>query len=322
MFTLAELEAAASLVHAHMAPTPQYAWPLLGARVGAEVWVKHENHTPTGAFKLRGGLTYLADLVVREPDCPGLITATRGNHGQSIPFAARAHGLPVTVLVPQGNSPDKNRAIAAWGARLEVFGADFEAARLEAIRRAGAEGLHLVPPFHPQLVRGVASYGLELMRAVPDLATIYVPIGMGSGICSLIAVRDALGLATEIVGVVATGADAFARSFEAGRIVATEAAQTLADGMACRTPLEAPFEIIRRGAARIIRVSDDQIAEAIRALWQDTHQLAEGAGAAGLAALMTEREAQRGARVAVILCGGNLDAAAAATILGGGTPAP
>ncbi|MEM8597073.1 MAG: threonine dehydratase [Pseudomonadota bacterium] len=325
LFSLDVLEEAARLVHARMPPTPQYAWPLLAARTGAEVWVKHENHTPTGAFKLRGGLV-LIDRLVRSgalaPGGPGIVTATRGNHGQSIPFAAQAHGIPVTVYVPHGNSDEKNAAMEGWGARLVVHGADFEEARLEAVRVAEETGALIVPPFHPDLVLGVATYALELFRAAPPLDTVYVPIGMGSGICAVITARDLLGLDTEVVGVVSTGADAYALSYEAGRVVTTESAVTFADGMACRAPWEAPLAIIRRGAARVLRVSDDEVAEAIRIYHSDTHNTAEGAGAAPLAALMQERGRQQGKRVGVILCGGNIDARWMAEVLAGGTPRP
>ncbi|MEO0823162.1 MAG: threonine dehydratase [Pseudomonadota bacterium] len=321
LFTREALEDAAALVHRHMPPTPQYAWPLLARRAGCEVWVKHENHTPTGAFKVRGGLVYL-DALARQGGTGGIVTATRGNHGQSIPFAARAHAIPVKVFVPEGNSREKNAAMEAWGAQLVVFGRDFEEARLEAVRVAEADGAHIIPPFDPLLVRGVASYGLELFTAVPDLDVVYVPIGMGSGICALITVRDLLGLRTEIVGVVAEGADAYARSFEAGRVVETAEAVTFADGMACRAPWEAPLDIIRRGAARVLRVSDDAVADAIRALYADTHNIAEGAGAAPLAALLQERDRLAGKRAAVILCGGNIDREWFVEILSGQTPTP
>ncbi|GMG82195.1 threonine dehydratase [Paralimibaculum aggregatum] len=322
MFTLAELEAAAGLVHARMPPTPAHAWPLLAGRTGAEVWIKHENHTPTGAFKLRGGLVYLDELARAEPGCPGLVTATRGNHGQSIPFAARAHGLPVTVYVPEGNATDKNRAMQAWGARLVVEGHDFEAARLASVAHAEAAGLHLVPSYHPLLVRGVATYALELFRDVPDLDAVYVPIGLGSGISGLIRTRDLLGLKTEIVGVVAAGADAYARAFEAGRPVATERAVSFADGMACRVPVPEAVAVICRGAARVLRLSEPELAAAVRMLFADTHNVAEGAGAAAFAGLWQERERMAGKRVAAILCGGNIDAAWFAEILSGGVPVP
>ena len=319
MFSLTELEAAADLVYTQMPTTPQYAWPLLKERLGFEVWVKHENHTPTGAFKVRGGIVYLNDLAERA--VPGIATATRGNHGQSIPFAARRYDIPVQVWVPEGNSVEKNAAMKAWGAQLHVHGQDFEEARQECVRVAQAENLHQVPPFHPLLVRGVATYALELFRAAPPLDVVYVPIGMGSGISAVITTRDLLGLKTEVVGVVSTGADVYARSFEAGRVVENEAAKTFADGIACRKPDPGAFEIIQKGAARVIRVTDDEIAEAIRVYYTDTHNVAEGAGAAPLAGAMQERAQLKNRRAAVILCGGNIDTSLFAEILAGRTPA-
>ncbi len=316
MFDLVGLDAASAIVREVMPPTPQYAWPLLAARTGAEVWVKHENHTPTGAFKVRGGLVYAAGLRAR-PEVRGLVTATRGNHGQSIALAGRSVGLPVTIVVPHGNSVEKNAAMRAFGAELVEHGEDFDQARVEARRIAADRQFELVPSFHPDIVRGVATYARELFDVVGGLHTVYVPIGMGSGICGLIRTRDLLGLATRIVGVVSTEAPAMALSLEAGRIVTTATAHTFADGMACREPDIAAFETIRAGAERIVRVDDAQIAAAIRAYWTDTHNLAEGAGAAPLAALLGEREAMRGRKVGVILCGGNIDLALAMRVLAG-----
>ena len=321
LFTPAELEAAAALVHRHMAPTPQYTWPLLSARAGCEVWVKHENHGPTGAFKVRGGITYIDWLRRTDPACPGIVTATRGNHGQSQARAATAAGLRALVYVPRGNSVEKNAAMRAFGAELVEFGRDFDEAREEAFRVAAAEGLAIVPPFHRELVRGVATYALEFFRGAPPLDTVYVPIGCGSGICGVIAVRDALGLATEVVGVVSTGAPTAKLSVEAGRLVETPAARTFADGMAVRVPVREAFDIYSRGAARIVAVSDAEVAEAIRAYYTDTHNLAEGAGAAPFAALMQERERMRGRRAGVILCGGNIDTDWFVTVMQGGVPA-
>jgi threonine dehydratase len=309
MFTLAELEDAHRTVLSHFPGKPQCAWPLLAERVGAEVWVKHENHTPTGAFKLRGGLVFVDRLKRERSDIAGIISATRGNHGQSLAFAGRAHGLPVTIVVPHGNSAEKNAAMRAFGARLIEHGTDFEAAREQAERLATAEGLAFAPSFAPDLVRGVATYSLELFRAVPDLHVLYVPIGLGSGICGAILVRDLLGLSTEIVGVQATGADCYARSLAAGRVVVLNRADTLADGVAVRQPDPAAFTLIQRGVARIVTVTDQEIAAAIRACWTDTHNLVEGAGAAPLAALMQERERMRGRKAGIVFSGGNLDVA-------------
>jgi threonine dehydratase len=307
VFDLPALEAAARLVHGVFPPTPQYAWPLLAARTGAEVWVKHENHTPTGAFKVRGGLVYMDRLARERPQVPGVVSATRGNHGQSLAYAGARSGVKVTIVVPRGNSMEKNAAMLAQGARLVEHGADFDAAREEAMRLATAEGLEFAPSFAPDLVKGVATYALELFRAAPPLDALYVPIGLGSGICGCIMARDLLGLPTEIIGVQSVGADSYARSVAAGRVVTTEAANTLADGMATRVPDAGALAIIMKGAARIVTVTDDEVAAAIRAYWQDTHNLAEGAGAAPLAALMQERDRMRGRRVSTILCGGNID---------------
>ncbi|MGK7865657.1 threonine dehydratase [Falsiroseomonas sp. E2-1-a20] len=307
MFDLPALEEAARLVHAVFPPTPQFAWPLLAARTGAEVWVKHENHTPTGAFKVRGGLVFMERLKRERPQVPGIISATRGNHGQSLAYAGARLGVAVTIVVPVGNSVEKNAAMRAQGARLVEHGADFDAAREEAMRLAAVEGLEFAPSFAPDLVRGVATYALELFRAAPPLDALYVPIGLGSGICGCIMARDLLGLPTEIIGVQSTGADSYARSVAAGRVVTTERAETRADGMATRVPDAGALAIIAKGAARIVTVTDDEIAAAIRAYWQDTHNLAEGAGAAPLAALMQERGRMAGKRVATILCGGNID---------------
>ena len=307
MFDLGQLERAQEIVAAAMPPTPAHAWPLLSQRLGTSVVVKHENHTPTGAFKVRGGLTYIDRLKRERADVAGLISATRGNHGQSIAFAARRYGLPVTIVVPCGNSVEKNRAMRAFGADLVEHGEDFQAAREEAERRAARDGLTMVPSFHADLVMGVATYALELLRGAPDLDVLYVPIGLGSGICGCILARDLLGLKTEIVGVQSTHAPSYALSFAAGRVVSTETSNTLADGMATRVPEPEALEIIRKGASHIVQVTDDEVAAAIRAYWTDTHNLAEGAGAAALAAALQEKPKLVGKRVGLILSGGNID---------------
>ena len=312
---LAALDAAAALVHAVMPPTPQYCWPLLARRLGAELWVKHENHTPIGAFKLRGGLVYLDALKRRRPEIRGVITATRGNHGQSIAYAAARLGLAATIVVPHGNSTEKNRAMQGFGATLVEAGHDFQAAYEYAVARAATDGLHLVPSFDPLLMQGVASYGVELLRAVAGLDTVYVPIGLGSGICGMIAARAALGRKTEIVGVVAENAPTYALSVAAGEPVATNSAETIADGLAVRVPNAEALAIIRGGAARIVTVSEAEIRRAMRILFTDTHNLAEGAGAAPLAAALKERGRLAGKRVAVVLSGGNIDRAVFAEVL-------
>ena len=317
----AELEAAAALVRSILPATPQYCWPLLSRRLGAELWVKHENHTPIGAFKLRGGIVYLDQLRRRHPAVKGVVTATRGNHGQSIAYAATRLGLSATIVVPFGNSVEKNRATAAFGARLVEAGHDFQAAYEHAEQLAGAEGLHLVRSFDPALVLGVASYGLELFRSVAELDIVYVPIGLGSGICGMIAARAALGARADIVGVVAADAPTYALSFAAGRPIATNSADTLADGLAVRVPDERALAMIRAGAARIVTVSEAEIRRAMRILFTDTHNVAEGAGAAAFAAALQERERLAGKRVAVVLSGGNIDRALYLDVLGERDPA-
>ncbi|MFB4370986.1 MULTISPECIES: threonine dehydratase [unclassified Pseudomonas] len=315
MFDLAALRQAVTLIRPSIPATPQFAWPLLAERLGCEVWVKHENHTPTGAFKVRGGLVYVDQLMRREPGISGLISATRGNHGQSMALAARKAGLPIVIVVPEGNAREKNAAMAALGAEVIQHGRDFDAARARAAELAVQRGLHFVPSLHPDLIRGVATYALELFEAAPPLKRIYVPIGLGSGICGVIRTRDLLGLDTEVIGVVSAAADGYAKSFAAGRIICTDSADTIADGMACRMPQPEALEIIRAGAARIVRVDDDEIRQAMRIYHEDTHNLAEGAGAAALAALIQEREINRGERAAVVLSGANVDRAALAAIL-------
>jgi threonine dehydratase len=309
MFTLAELEDAARLVHQAFPGTAQYAWPLLSARAGAEIWVKHENHTPTGAFKIRGGLVYAERLKRERPEVAGIVSATRGNHGQSLAYAGRRYGVPVTIVVPHGNSVEKNAAMRALGAELIEHGADFEAARAHAAALAAVRGLEFAPSFAPDLVKGVATWALELFRAVPDLDALYVPIGLGSGICGAMRVRDLLGLKTEIIGVQSTGAPTYARSLAAGHPVELNRADTKADGIAVRMPDPQAFALIQAGVARILTVTDAEIAAAMRAYWTDTHNLTEGAGAAPLAALLSERARMAGKRVAVELSGGNIDMA-------------
>jgi threonine dehydratase len=307
MFDLDQLERAHGIVGAAVPPTPAHAWPLLAERLGATVIVKHENHTPTGAFKVRGGLVYLERLRRERPGTAGIISATTGNHGQSLAFAASRYGVPATIYVPSGNSVEKNRAMRAFGANLVEHGTDFQIAREEAGRRAIRDGLELVPSFHPDLVLGVATYALELFRKARDLDILYVPIGQGSGICGCILARDLLGLKTEIVGVQSTEAPSYALSFAAGTVVRTNSSNTRADGMATRVPDADALDIIRKGASRIVQVTDAEIAVAMRAYWTDTHNLTEGAGAAALAAALQEKARLRGKRVGLVLSGGNID---------------
>ena len=305
--TLAQLDAAARAVYEVMPPSPQYRWPLLRAALGSEVWVKHENHTPIGAFKVRGGLVYFADLAAGAPRPPGVVSATRGNHGQSIALAAARHQIASTIVVPHGNSVEKNAAMRALGAALVEHGDDFQAAREHAAGLAREHHWHMVPSFHPLLVRGVGTYSLEFLRAAPSLDIVYVPIGLGSGICGMIAAREALGRRTTIVGVVSSHAPAYAISFAQRKVVSHAVTTKLGDGMACSTPEQPALEWIWRHVERIVQVSDDELRAAMRLLFRATHNVAEGAGAAGLAAAWQERERLRGKQVGVVLSGGNVD---------------
>ncbi|MDR8363215.1 MULTISPECIES: threonine dehydratase [Pseudomonas] len=311
-----DIEQAARHVYQVMPATAQYPWPLLAERLGCTVWVKHENHTPTGAFKVRGGITFLHWLRREHPGVKGIVSATRGNHGQSLALAASTLGLRALIVVPEGNSLEKNNAMRGFGGEVVECGRDFDEAREEAARLAQVHDLYLVPPFHTELVKGVATYALELFIAAPDLDTVYVPIGCGSGICGVIAARDALGLNTQVVGVVSKEAAAAKLSFEAGAICETASANTFADGLAVRKPVPDAFAIYGAASARIVSVSEGEIAEAMRVYYTDTHNLAEGAGAAALAALIQEREMMLGKRVGVILSGGNVDRSVYASVIG------
>ncbi|KAB2851591.1 MAG: threonine dehydratase [Hyphomicrobiaceae bacterium] len=319
MITRADIEDAKAIVGSVMGPTPQYAWPLLSRRAGLELVVKHENHTPTGAFKVRGGLVYLQRLLRSGKRPAGLISATRGNHGQSIAYAAKRNGIPATIVVPRGNSPEKNAAMRAFGAELVEHGPDFDAAKAEAARLAEARGLSFVPAYHPSLVAGVATYALELFGAFPGLAKVYVPIGLGSGISGVIAIRDLLQLKTRVIGVVSEKAAGYKLSFEAGHVIATNSAATFADGMAVREPHPDALTYIRRGAEKIITLSEDEIADAVRLYFEAIHNIAEGAGAAPLAAAIKDNDGS--GPVGVILSGGNIDRPAFCRILAGETPA-
>jgi len=315
-----ELDAATAIVRRHVPPTPQYSWPMLDDIAGSQVIVKHENHTPVGAFKVRGGLVYMERLARERPEVTGVISATRGNHGQSLAFAGREYDRSATIVVPHGNSVDKNAAMRALGAEVVEFGVDFQEARERSIELAAQRGLEAVPPFHRDLVLGVATYALELFEGAGVLDTVYVPVGMGSGINALIAVRDLLGLDTQIVGVVSAQAPSTLLSFERGEVVTTETAATFVDGVATRSPDPDSIEGIIAGAARVIAVSDDATAEAMRIIYRTTHNVAESAGAIALAGLLGEPPDRRGERSAFVLCGGNVDTAQLHTVLGGATP--
>jgi threonine dehydratase len=317
--TLADLRAGQEIVYRYMQPTLAHAWPLLAERLGTRVVVKHENHTPAGAFKVRGGLTYFEALKVREPKCGGVISATRGNHGQSVGISAKRHGMKATIVVPQGNSLEKNAAMKALGINLIEHGDDFQMSREYATRLASDQGLHMIPSFHTDLLLGVASYWLEFFEFAPDLQRVYVPIGMGSGICSAILVRDALGLTCDIIGVVSSHAPAYALSFESGGVLEAPVTTQLADGLACRSPDAQAFAMIKSGVREIVRVTDEEVANAMRIYFSDTHNVAEGAGAAPLAAALKQinsgDKAAQGRVIGLPLCGGNVDSAVFARVL-------
>jgi threonine dehydratase len=322
--SLDEIRSAAEVVYRFMPPTPQYSWPQINRRADAEVWVKHENHTPVGAFKIRGGLVYMDWLRREHPEVRTVISATRGNHGQSIAYAAARAGLRSVIVVPHGNSIEKNRAMRALGAELIEYGDDFQAAVVRVKELAVENAWHRVPSFDIRLVTGVATWALELFSAVPALDTLYVPIGMGTGIAGAVAVRDALDLTTEIVGVTSSLARASALSFAAGHVVEHAAATQIADGVACRTPDPAAVDVFVQGVSRIVEVSDEAVAEAMRIYFAETHNVAEGAGAIGLAALLHDRAhsvTPKGSRLGTTLCGGNVDSDVFAAVLSGKTTA-
>ncbi len=303
--TLSEIEAAKVLIRPHIRETPMYRWPLLEAGLGCELWLKHENHTPVGAFKIRGGLVYMDELKRTQPDVLGVIAATTGNHGQSIAYAARLNGLRAVIVVPQGNNPEKNAAMRSLGAELIEYGSEFQEALEYSRELAAKEGLHAVPSFHPWLVRGVATYGLEMFRSVADLEAVFVPIGLGSGFCGTAAAREALGLKTKIIGVVSEHAPAYALSFQQRQFVEQSSITRVAEGVACKTPNKEALEQVIQHAHEILTVSDDEAVTAMREIIQTTHNIAEGAGALAYAALKKHRDQWQGKRVACVLTGGN-----------------
>ena len=313
--TLDEIAEAQKLVYALMSPTPQISWPLLNQKLEASVWVEHENHTPIGAFKARSAVAYAAELFRNANGVKGLISATRGNHGQSVALAGQRFKVPVTIVVPHGNSIEKNAAMRSQGAQLIEVGKDFQESREHAQKLAREQGLHFVPPYHRDIVKGVATYWMELFSAIPDLDTAYVPVGMGSGICAACAVRNGMKLKTKVVGVVSEGAPAYALSFEAGRTIEAPVTTLIADGMACRLPDDEALEVMLKHVDHIVRVSDDEIRHAMRIYFSDTHNVVEGAGAAALAAALKEKSSLRGKRIALIATGGNVDRDAFANVL-------
>jgi len=303
--TLSEIEAAKALIRPHIRETPMYRWPLLEADLGCELWLKHENHTPVGAFKIRGGLVYMDELKRKQPNVSGVIAATTGNHGQSIAFAAKLNGLRAVIVVPHGNNPEKNKAMRSLGAVLVEYGEQFQDALEFSRELAAKEGLHAVPSFHPWLVRGVATYGLEMFRSVADLDAVLVPIGLGSGFCGIAAAREALGLKTKIIGVVSEHAPAYALSFRQRQFIQQTSTTRVAEGVACKTPNIDALEYVIRYADAILTVSDEEAVTAMREIIQATHNIAEGAGALAYAAIKQQCEHWQGKRIAAILTGGN-----------------
>ncbi len=316
--SLDEVREAQKLVYSIMQPTPQISWPLLNQRLGTETWVKHENHTPIGAFKARTAVVYASELFRRSSAITGLVTATRGNHGQSVALAARRFNTSAHIVVPRGNSTSKNAAMRAQGANLIEFGGDFQEAKEHAMKLADEHGWHFVPSYHYDIVKGVATYWLEFFSAVPDLDIVYVPIGQGSGICAAAAIRNGLSKATRIVGVVSEGAPAYALSFEAGRKIEAPATTLIADGMACRVPDDQSLEVIIRDVDHIVRVSEEEVRHAMKVYFTDTHNVVEGAGAAGLAAALKEKHSIQGKRVGLVATGGNVDTETYAEVLSSG----
>ncbi len=314
--TLNDIETAADVVYRSFAATPQYRWATLSQRLGTDCWVKHENHTPVGAFKIRGGLTYFHQLAQQGALPKEVISATRGNHGQSMGWAARAHGVACTIVVPLGNSTEKNAAMRALGVTLIEHGTDFQESREHAMHLAAERGAHMVPSFHLDLLRGVSTYWWEFFRAVPALDVVYVPIGQGSGACSAIAAKLALGHRARIVGVVSAHATTYADSIAAHRVVEAPVSTELADGMACRVADAEALAIVAPHLDHVVKVTDSEVAQAMRFLFADTHNTAEGAGAASFAAAWQERDRLKGLVVGTTLCGGNVDSAVFARVLG------
>lgn len=304
---LREIEDAAALIRPLVPETPCYSWPLLNETAGCDVWIKHENHSPVGAFKVRGGLVYLDELLKQQPDVPGIIAASTGNHGQSIAFAARHRGVRAVIVVPHGNNPEKNTAMRALGADLAEHGREFQEALEHSRELARREALHPVPSFHPWLVRGVATYAVEMFRAATDLDAVFVPIGLGSGACGIIAAREALGLKTRVIGVVSAHAPAYALSFRERRLITQPSATRIAEGVACSTPNELALALLRDHLDDVVTVTDDEALDAMRELFIATHNAAEGAGAIAWAAIRKQRDSLRGLRVGCVLSGGNAE---------------
>jgi threonine dehydratase len=313
--SLARVEAAQKVVYEHMRPTPLIHYPLLSQEMGLQAYIKHENHTPIGAFKIRGGLTLMAHLA--RQGVPGVITATRGNHGQSVTMAARLHGIPATIVVPVGNNPEKNDLMRAQGAELIEHGHDFDEALALVEQLQHERGLYYVHPANePLLVCGVGTYWLEVYQELSDPDVALVPIGGGSGVCAAITVLKALRPSVRIIGVQAEKAPAVYQSWKSGHLCTTDSADTFADGLATRIAFEMPFGIMQQGLDDLVLVSEEEMRQAIVRLLRTTHNLAEGAGAAPVAAAWKLRQALQGQKVVMVLTGGNIDLATLRWVLG------
>lgn len=308
---------ARELVMQHLRRTPTWSYPALSRELGCELFIKHENHQPIGAFKVRGGISLMASLSDLERG-RGVVAATRGNHGLSLAYAARLFGTRAVIVVPHGNNPEKNEAMRALGAELVEYGRDFDEACQQAERLVASQGLRYIHSAEePAMLAGVASLGIELFEDVPDLDYVFVPVGLGSGICGICLARGVLSPRTQVVGVQAERAPSIYLSWKQKRLVTTESADTFADGLATRVPAELTLEVIQRDVADFVAVGEGAIAWAIRDLLRYTHNLAEGAGAAPLAAIRERRDWVRGKRVAMIMSGGNIDTATLKRVLDG-----
>ena len=322
--TLADVYDARTRVYRALKPTPLLRHPLLAQESGLDIRVKHENHNPTGAFKVRGGLNLIGSLSVRGEAAPGgtnaqrrgVITATTGNHGQSIALACALGGVPCTIVVPLGNNPEKNAAMRAYGAELIEFGKDFDEAREKVEQLQHERQLRYVHSANePMLIAGVGTYALEIFEELPDVDVVIVPIGGGSGACGCAIVRSAIGSGAKIIGVQAARADAFARSWRGPSRVVGDSAATFAEGMATRVTFDLTFGILQKELDDIVTLTEEELADGIRLAVRTTHNLAEGAGAASLAAAVKLRSSLAGKKIVCVMSGGNIDRATLTRIL-------
>ncbi len=314
--TLHDIRESRRIIYKSLRPTPLMKHPLLDQATGLDIHVKHENHNPTGAFKVRGGLNLVARLTPEERR--GVITATTGNHGQSIALSCRQEGVPCTIVTPRGNNPEKNAAMRAFGADVIEVGRDFDEAREYVERLQRENGLRYVHSANePHLIAGVATYALEIFEELPEVDIVLVPIGGGSGACGCALVRTYLGSRAKIIGVQAAGADAFTRSWRTGTRVTGESIATFAEGMATRVTFDLTFSILKEHLDDVVTLSEEELMDGVRLALQTTHNLAEGAGAASLAAAVKLRENLQGKRIVCVMSGGNIDQATLTRVLTG-----